>query len=1198
MASVTPFLESINSGEFSPRMEARVGFGRYPNAAKMLRNCVLYPQGGFTRRPGTRYVAEVKTSANATRLFPFEYSIDQSYIVEAGNAYMRFYRRQGRLDVADTDAAITNGTFTSNITDWDDLSSSTAYARVNSQTIVGATSTASQSPTYPADLVSGDMLLLFVTVDSHAAKTITTPTGFTQLYNTVGGGDLRRGACYYRIADGTETGTFTVTLSGTAAELLTVTYVIKKNSSSAPEAGTSATGSGTTPNPPSVTPSWGSKNTTWIAAEHHQGSGISGVTAPTNFNLLTAYTVVGGANQGLAQRWQAASSQDPGTFTIASAQWIAQTVAIEPVLTPISHDSTNGRLKLPGEALLTSCAEQDVTVGAGNISNVHVLKFTVAGARGGVCAVRIGTTSGDDDILTEIEVGIGYHLLEFTPGATTFYVQFCNSNDPVQDIYIDDVSLIDNAALEITTPYATADLADLKVYQSDDSGGISYYLHPSYWPRKLIRRGHRSWSLEEVPFDDGPYLSSNDGTDVNLNQLIPNPLFENGLDGWTDASSGDGFIEHKDTTQLVELDPGTAGGSGFAILRESVNVSNSTTVIVHILTAGSGPIDLSIGYEAGGSTYTSTTINAGWHSYEITPTASELHIEFSYNQYDNANAAVAACLVYTQDARLMDVSDTTGEVTLTATGFTPFVATDVGRILRLTHPGHEPGWGIVTAVASTTSATLQIVREIADTVPTEDWQWGVWDGLRGYPEVMGFFDGRAVLANTAYYPKSLWFSQSSDNENMRADSWVSGGITVEDDDAIALTLASSKIDPILWLNGQDNLIVGTSGGQWVINSSGAVITPTDRSAKQHTEVPSTDVFLGVNDISIYIDRSGRKAYEVGYKFDNGKYVARDLTVLADHIFRSKASEMVYQAAPYGIIWCRRADGRLASLSYDREHQVLGWSQTILGGAFSSGDPVVTSIATIPGASDSNQVHDSDERDELWMIVKRTINGATVQYVEFMERFYEAPLREDYATETAWRAAVVADQDDAFYVDCGLTYDSTATTTITGLSHLEGGTVKVLADGKVVSDAVVSSGQITLSSAASVVQVGLSYEHRYESLKLAVGGEAGTAVTKAKMITAVGMVLLDTGHESASITTVEYDGPDGRRVHDLYKIGFIREQDDPTAAVPLFTGEIVYETEGGGSPDARIYCEGTAPLPFSVIGFAPVVTTSNTPASRN
>ena len=249
----------------------------------------------------------------------------------------------------------------------------------------------------------------------------------------------------------------------------------------------------------------------------------------------------------------------------------------------------------------------------------------------------------------------------------------------------------------------------------------------------------------------------------------------------------------------------------------------------------------------------------------------------------------------------------------------------------------------------------------------------------------------------------------------------------------------------------------------------------------------------------------------------------------------------------------------------------------------------------PGAEDSGQTNNSDERDEVWVIVKRTVNSATVQYIEFMENFYEGVLREDYATEQLWRDALVTDQEDAFYVDSGLTYDSTATTTITGLDHLEGETVKVFADGVVQPDKTVSSGSISIAS-ASKVQVGLAYTHKYESLKLAAGAQSGTSVHKAKAITGVGMVLLDTG--KFKMTTVEYDETSGRRQHELYTVEFRRDRDDPTAAVPLYTGETNRSTEGGNTGDPRIYCEGDEPLPFTLIGLAPIIDTVEDFSSQN
>ena len=184
---------------------------------------------------------------------------------------------------------------------------------------------------------------------------------------------------------------------------------------------------------------------------------------------------------------------------------------------------------------------------------------------------------------------------------------------------------------------------------------------------------------------------------------------------------------------------------------------------------------------------------------------------------------------------------------------------------------------------------------------------------------------------------------------MRPDSFVEGAITVEDDDAIDKTIDSAQLDPILWFNGKRQLVVGTAGGQWIVDSDGAVVAPNDTSAKQHTAVSSGDIqHASINEITIFTDRSQRELHDLGFKLDDNSFVATDLTILADHIFRSKCEQLSYQRRPYSTVWSRREDGRLAALSYNRQHDVLGWSQQILGGSFGSGDAVVTSEASIPG----------------------------------------------------------------------------------------------------------------------------------------------------------------------------------------------------------------------------------------------------------
>ena len=956
-------------------MEARVDFERYPNAAKLARNIVLFPQGGISRRPGTRFVKEVKDSSDETRIIPFEFSEEDSYIIEAGDGYFRFFRRQGNITVDDTDASVTNGTFTSNITGWTSAS------------------------------------------------------------------------------------------TGTAA---------------------------------------------------------------------------------------------------------------------IAHDSTNGRLQLTGTSDGIAWAYQGITISAGNTAKEHVLKFRIAGYGGGKVGFQVGTSNNTSDVLSEVLLEAGEHSISFTPGATTFYIQFRNSNkDPVRNMFVDNVEFIDNAPLELVSPYASADLENLQHFQAADV----VYLCNGDEVRKLERREHKTWSCVDVFFKDGPYDEINDGEDITLKQLLVNPLFENKLTGWTDASTtGDCLCRFNESGKYVELIKTAAGG---AILRQQLTVVSGIKHVLNILMIGTGKdTTYSIGTSAAGTQYATGTQLPGWASYEFTTSSTTLYIDVRSDLSNSlGTASVGGLLLYSENAKLIEPSAVSGSaITLTALGFSPFKSTDVGRLIRLEWPGREPGYCVITAYASSTSVTAMVMRTLASTTPTPSWQFGSWGGDHGYPKAISFFDGRAVYGNTDEEPNGLWFSQSGDLENMQPDSWEEATLEAQDDDAINVKLRSNKINPIFWISGQRKLMVGTAGGEWVVGSAGSVVTPDDISAKQHSAVPCSKLkAIEVNQTTIFADRSKKELHDLGFSLQDDSFLATDLTILADHVFRSPIKEMAYQRNPYSIIWSRREDGRLVSLSYNKQHEVLGWSQSVIGGSFGSGDAVVESIAIIPGAEDSGQVYNSNERNEVWMIVKRTINGSTKRYIEFLEYYYDGPLREDYDTESEWKAAVRESQAEAFYVDCGLTYDGSPSDLITGLTHLEGETVKVLADGIVHPDVTVSSGQIDLDFEASKIHIGLAYKHKYESLKLAGAAEGGTGVNKVKIITQVGMILLDT--YNFKMTTVDYD-EDGRRLHDLYDIDFAREYFDPTDPIPLYTGELTPSTEGVYSRDSRIYAEGDEPLPFTLLGLAP------------
>ncbi len=837
MPRVEPLQPAFNAGEFGPRMVARADFAKYRNAARKFENLIALAQGGAMRRPGSRFVVAVKEESVKTRLLPFEFSTVQAYMIEAGNGYFRFCRNQGQIIVASTDAAITNGDFTSNITGWSDISA----------------------------------------------------------------------------------------------------------------------GSGT-----------------------------------------------------------------------------------------ISHDATNGRLNLNGDGTVTNQAqaEQQVT----NTSAVeHVLKFRVFGAAGDKIHFRVGTATGGEQLLPDLELSVGHHAIAFTATAANFFVQFINRslNKTVQ---VDDVVLLNDQPMELVTPYLTAELFDIRTAQSAD---VLYICHASHPVMKLSRRGHTTWSLTEVDWDDGPYLA----------------------------------------------------------------VNTSTTNFVPGATTGNG----------------------------ITMTAADP---------ENFN-------------------DSQG-----------FLTTDIGRLIRF---GDGTNWGycVIVGHTSPTVVTVDIRRDFPVGTGQTDWSLGAWSETTGYPAVVNFHEQRLCCANTATDPDKYWMSQSGDFENMRIDSDKDGaaGVEVQDDDALDYRISSDQVNAIQWIRSAQQFAIGSRGGEWLARSEGPILTPTDVDTKQQTTIGSSFIDPAqVDNAILFPQRGKRQIREFAFNFEADGFRSPDMTILSDHILRSRLCQIAYAASPDSLLYCVREDGRIAVLTYKREQDVIGWGRWVLGGSFNGGPAAVEGVAVIPGNDGAGQVQDSTERDETWVVVKRSINGTTRRYIELFEKAFEGPDRNEFLTLESYESVVIAAQSDAFYLDSGVTFTGVSPeTVIGGLAHLEGETVKILADGAVHADKIVSSGSVTLDAAASKVHIGLGYSHDMEPMKLDFGNPAGSAIAKDKRIRKVSLVLHETGALRIGADRANIRAESLREVKDLMD-----------TAVPLFSGEFEAEIEGDFEPDPRLILRGDDPTPITVLAIVPDV----------
>ena len=479
-----------------------------------------------------------------------------------------------------------------------------------------------------------------------------------------------------------------------------------------------------------------------------------------------------------------------------------------------------------------------------------------------------------------------------------------------------------------------------------------------------------------------------------------------------------------------------------------------------------------------------------------------------------------------------------------------FLSTDVGRFVFL-----HGGYAKITGVTDTTNATITIITALSSASATADWRLGSFSDTTGHPSSVTFFEQRLVFAGTSNEPQTLFFSRSGDYENMDANI----GGTIADDDAIIYTIASNQVNAIRFMTATRTLIVGTAGGEFTVSGGGTdvAITPTNILIKKQSNHGAANVdAISAGNATLFLQRAKRKIRELAYNFDVDGYLAPDMTILAEHITEGGITQMAYQQEPNQIVWMTRSDGELIGLTYQREQQVTAWHRQIFGGSFGSGNAVCESVAVIPT---------DDTEYQVYVIVKRTINSITRRYVEYLNNY-------DF-TET--------DNTTFNFLDSQLEYSGSATTTITGLEHLEGQTVSILADGSTHPDKTVSSGAITLDRSSTKVKVGLSYTSLLQTMRLDAGAANGTSQGKTKRIYDISLRLF----ESVGVEV----GPD---LSNMERIPFRSSADDMDTAIPVFTGDKEIEFRGNYETDGFIFVRQTQPLPLTVLSLYPNLVTND------
>lgn len=508
-----------------------------------------------------------------------------------------------------------------------------------------------------------------------------------------------------------------------------------------------------------------------------------------------------------------------------------------------------------------------------------------------------------------------------------------------------------------------------------------------------------------------------------------------------------------------------------------------------------------------------------------------------YNKTDDEYGGVGTGITMTPSA-------TSGTITFTASSAV-FASTDVGRAIRYrSSTASEWAESTITVYTSTTQVTATVEKVLSGTTASTEWRLGYFSDTTGHPSCVTFHEQRLVLANTNDRPQSVWFSRSGDIEVFQPDN-DSFKDEVDATSAMTYTLASRDSNDIVWLSSRNVLYLGTYGAIFAAKASSLdeAMTPNNISIKPAVKTASyASMPIETSNATLFIHYHQRKVIELAYNVESDNMVGVDLSILSEHLGTPKFKTIARQEEPYNVLWAIDEDGGLTGLTYLRDQQVVGWHRHVLGGT----DVVVKSVACAPGADET----------ELWLIVQRTIDGSTVQYVEQMTPYF----RDDI------------DAEDAFFVDSGLRYSGSATASLSGIDHLENEDVVAYCNGYVgVIVDPVTAGAVTLQQTTTKASVGLPYTSIVKGMPVDLNGPGGTitgSLVRAWKSTVrfYRSALAKVGYSTEDSNIVENFG-------DGYVMG---------GAIPLKSELKEVPYDHGAELEIATYIEQTQPAPMTIL----------------
>lgn len=786
---------------------------------------------------------------------------------------------------------------------------------------------------------------------------------------------------------------------------------------------------------------------------------------------------------------------------------------------------------------------------------------------------------------------------------------------------------------KLTTPYTESQLSAIKYTQLNDVMTLAL---KAVQTRDLSRLGHASWTIANMPFEQGPFQ------DVNVTAV--KGVVASAATGTVTINSSHAIFAAANVGQLFYLqqkDYGTPWEVSKVVTAGAIRRSEGK---YYEAMAGGTTGTLRPSHDAdtaSDGTVTWLYKHNGWGVVEIATFVD------AYTVTATVKSEIPADLIKTDKVITGAADNGSGLVRITSNAH-GYANNDFVLVYGVGGTTEANGLWRISGVTANTfdlagSAFVNAYTSGGNATVNGSYKWalGAWGGDRGWPGAVTYFQQRKTLAATTAEPLKSWHSATNSFPNHGKHS------PIVDDDAFSMTLASNQADPIVHLVNLGKLVALTSsvasdvrpstvgGGKWVMpaDDNNPVLTPSKRSARAQE-----------GDSVLYVSAKSHNVKDLAYEFASNAYDGKDLSVLSKHLLDGHTIvDAAYQHVPFQIYWMVRDDGVLLGMTYLKEHEVWGWHRHDTTHGF------FERVCVIPEGNE----------ERVYFRVRRTINGQTVRYIERMA------------------SRLFTDVKDAFFVDSGVTYDgrNTGSTTMTlsggsgsgygegefgeheygyeigswaigqdltltasgnyfkasdvgseihftmpdgrvlrleitgylnfsqvtvrsnrnvpvayqdaartdwgharcvfttGLDHLEGETVSILADAHEHPQLVVTGGGLTLQYCAVVVHIGLAIEADLETLNLNIA-QAGSILDKEKLVFAVRVMAEETRGIKA-----------GQDANHLMEYGERREEnyDDPVTPT---TGLMSVRVPARWEPGGRVFIRQSSPLPASILAIMP------------